>query len=84
MKCLHPQSVHSDIICSTEDTEVKHCTIGICLCLISTKKEKDVTHSKKKQKIKEIKIWPKHAFINWNRFQLRQSRYQVKEEEIIP
>ena len=52
MKCLHPQSVHSDIICSTEDTEVKHCTIGICLCLISTKKEKDVTHSKKKQKNK--------------------------------
>ena len=47
MKCLHPQSAHSDIICSTEHTEVKHCTIGICLCLISSKKEKDVTQNKK-------------------------------------
>ena len=41
-------------------------------------------HIAKKRKIKEIKIWPKHAFINWDRFQLRQRRYQVKEEEIRP
>jgi hypothetical protein len=47
MKCLHPQSAHSDIIYSTEDTEVRYCTIGICLCLISSKKEKDIAHSKK-------------------------------------
>jgi hypothetical protein len=56
MKCLHPQSAHSDIICSTEDTEVKHCTIGICLCLISSKKEKDVTHNKKNKRNSKIII----------------------------
>ena len=73
MKCLHPQSAHSDIIYSTEDTEVRYCTIGTCLCLISSKKEKDIVAHSKKRKIKEIKIWPKHTFISWDRFQLRQS-----------
>jgi hypothetical protein len=41
MKCLHIQSVHSDIISYSEDAEIRRCTIGICLCLgiVSSKKE---------------------------------------------
>jgi hypothetical protein len=75
MKCLHPQSAHSDIIYSTEDTEVRRCTIGICLCLISSKKEKDVTHSKKKKRKSKYNL--NILFLNMDRLQLSQSRYQV-------
>jgi hypothetical protein len=39
MKCLHMQSVHSDIISYSEDAEIRRCTIGICLCIVSSKKE---------------------------------------------
>ena len=39
MKCLHIQSVHSDIISYSEDAEIRRCTIGICLCIVSSKKE---------------------------------------------
>jgi hypothetical protein len=42
MKCLHiqsVQSVHSDIISYSEDAEIRRCTIGMCLCIVSSKKE---------------------------------------------
>lgn len=39
MKCLHIQSVHCDIISYSEDAEIRRCTIGICLCIVSSKKE---------------------------------------------
>jgi hypothetical protein len=35
IKCLHPINYHSETIASVSNkTEIRQCTIGICLCII--------------------------------------------------
>jgi hypothetical protein len=42
LKCLHPMNYHTEVVAHLNDmTEIRRCTIGMCLCILHVKVPQD-------------------------------------------
>jgi hypothetical protein len=43
LKCLHPINYHTEVLAHLNDnTEIRRCTIGMCLCILHVKVSQDI------------------------------------------
>jgi hypothetical protein len=48
-KCLHPMNYHTEVIAHLNDmTEIRRCTIGMCLCILQVKAPQEPAAGKNK------------------------------------